>query len=132
MLSPPQHCNGATLDQAANSPGSGSSFNISRIGSPRTICAGRPSTGLSIDEIELLACQPAEKGEGGILRQSPKILGFLRVLRTFFSLACIPSVYPWQPGKRDRSSTYRRRSARCGDPVLHAGRGLTTGNCGGD
>jgi len=40
MSSP--HCNGATLDQAANSPGSGSSFNISRIGSPRTICAGRP------------------------------------------------------------------------------------------
>src|SRR5260370_14382080 len=51
---------------------------------------GPTSTGLSIDEIELLACQPAEKGEGGILRQSPKSLGFLRVLRSFFPLVCIP------------------------------------------
>jgi hypothetical protein len=39
--SPPQHCNSATPDQAANSPGSGSSFNISGIGSPRTTRAGR-------------------------------------------------------------------------------------------
>ncbi len=85
MSSP--HCNGATLDQAANSPGSGNRF-------PHRIAEddlrGRTSTGLSIDEIELLACQPAEKGEGGILRQSPKSLGFLRVLRSFFPLVCIP------------------------------------------
>src|SRR6266404_5777855 len=64
---------------------------------------GPTSTGLSIDEIELLACQPAEKGEGGILRQSPKRPGFLRDSRSFFSLVCIPSVYPWQPGKREPS-----------------------------
>ena len=37
-----QHCNGATPDHAPNSPGSGSSFTISGIGSPRTIRAGRP------------------------------------------------------------------------------------------
>jgi hypothetical protein len=34
---------------------------------------------------------------------------------------CIPHVYPWQQRKRDRSSTYRRRSGRYGDLVLLAG-----------
>ena len=39
---PSANCNSASLDQAANSAGSGSSFTISGIGSPTTIRAGRP------------------------------------------------------------------------------------------
>jgi len=54
-LSPPQHCNGATLDQVANSPGSGSSFTISRMGSLRTICAGR-TLWVSSPEISSVRC----------------------------------------------------------------------------
>ena len=34
---------------------------------------------------------------------------------------CIPHAYLWQQRKRDRSSTYRRRSGRYGDLVLLAG-----------
>src|SRR5260370_11179306 len=98
---PPQHCNTATLR-------SGGQFarlwqQLHRF--PHRIAEddlrGRTSTGLSIDEIELLACQPAEKGARGILRQPPQKLVFLRFPDPFsgscVSHACIPGNQETRP-----------------------------------
>jgi hypothetical protein len=48
---PPQRCTAATPITHPNSPGSGSSFTISGIGSPRTIRSGRPLQVLKIDKV---------------------------------------------------------------------------------
>src|SRR5712675_2514733 len=87
-LPPREYCNSATPDTAMGSSHVIPSATLQRCNTrsgsqfarlwqqlqhfPHRIAAddlrGPTSTGLSIDEIELLACQPAQKGEGGILR----------------------------------------------------------------